>query len=144
MVLLDASALIGLLGDEPSAAEVQAILNGGEAAMTTLNLAEAVDRLERRFGLPSERTRPVIEGLLDEALTLVSLGPGEAWRAAELRARHYHRTRCPLSLSDAVLIASAASDARIASPDRYVLRVADREGIDVVALPDPRGRRAGV
>ena len=142
--LIDASALIALLGGEPAAPEVRAILGQGAAGMTTLNLAESVDRLERRYGLTSERTRPVIEGLLDDALTLVPLGPAEAWRAAELRAGHYHRTRCPLSLADTVLIASAGTDRNIASADRHVLRVAASEGVVISVLPDSHGRRARV
>lgn len=142
-VLIDASALIALLGNEPAAGEVREILERS-AAMTTLNLAETVDRLQRRYGLQSERTRPVIEGLLDEALTLLSLGSSEAWRAGEIRAEHYHRTRCPLSLADAVLIASAGTDRRIASSDLHVLNVAASEGISIIALPDSQGRRPSV
>lgn len=143
-VLIDASALIALLGDEPAAAEVRAILERGAAAMTTLNLAETIDRLHRRYGLGSERTRPVIEGLLDEALTLVPLGVSEAWRAGEIRAGHYHRTRCPLSLADAVLLATAGMDRRIASSDLHLLRVAVAEAIPIKVLPDSQGRRARV
>jgi predicted nucleic acid-binding protein len=44
--LIDASALIALLGAEPAADQVREILSRG-AAMTTLNLAEVVDRLKR-------------------------------------------------------------------------------------------------
>lgn len=143
-VLIDASALIALLGNEPAAGDVQAMLRRGTAAMTTLSLAEAVDRLQRRYGLTSERTRPVIEGLLDETLTLVALDPHEAWRAGEIRACHYHRTRCPLSLADAVLIASAGTDRRIASADYHLLTVAASEGVPVTVLADSRGRVADV
>lgn len=142
MVLIDASALIALLGDEPAAGEVQTILREGEAAIATLNLAEAVDRLQRRYGLAAERTRPVIDDLLDEALTLVPLGASEAWRAAGIRATHYHRVSCPLSLADAVLIASAGPAMRVASADGHVLDVAAKEGIATTVLPDSRGRRA--
>jgi|CZKG01.1.fsa_nt_gi predicted nucleic acid-binding protein len=138
--LIDASALIALLGAEPAADEVQEMLNRG-AAMTTLNLAEAVDRLKRRYDLEIERTRPVIEGLLAESLTLVPLGPPQAWRAGEIRAAHYHRSRYPISLADAVLVASAPVGGRIASSDGPLLAVAASEGIATVALPDSNGRR---
>jgi predicted nucleic acid-binding protein len=140
-VLIDASALISLLGGEPAAQEVQALLNQGRARMTTVNLAESVDRLERRYGLAAARTRPVIDGLLDDALTLLPLGPFEAWRSGELRARHYHRTRRPVSLADAVLVASAAAGCSVASADRHLLAMAASERLGVVALPDSRGRR---
>jgi PIN domain nuclease of toxin-antitoxin system len=140
--LIDASALIALLGAEPAADEVREMLSRG-AAMTTLNLAEAVDRLKRRYDLEIERTRPVIEGLLAKSLMLLPLGPAQAWRAGEIRAAHYHRSRCPISLADAVLVASAPADARIASSDGTLLTVATSEGIATTALPDSKGRRAG-
>jgi predicted nucleic acid-binding protein len=139
--LIDASALIALLGAEPAAPEVQEMLNRG-AAMTTLNLAEAVDRLKRRYDLEVERTRPVIEGLLSKSLALLPLGPAQAWRAGEIRAAHYHRSGCPISLADAVLVASASAGVSIASSDGLLLAVAAKEGIATVALPDSKGRRA--
>ncbi len=141
--LIDASALIALLGAEPAAAEVKEMLDHG-AAMTTLNLAEAVDRLKRRYDLEIEQTRPVIEGLLAKNLMLLPLGPAQAWRAGEIRAAHYHRSRCPISLADAVLVASAPAGGRIASSDAPLLTVAAREGIATAALPNSQGRRARV
>jgi predicted nucleic acid-binding protein len=139
--VIDASALIALLGAEPAAGEVQEMLRSG-AAMTTLNLAEAIDRLKRRYDLDVEQTRPVIEGLLEESLMLLTLGPAQAWRAGEIRAAHYHRSRCPISLADAVLVASAPAGGRIASSDGPLLSVAASEGIATTALPDSKGHRA--
>jgi predicted nucleic acid-binding protein len=139
--LIDASALIALLGAEPAAGEVQEILQRG-AAMSTLNLAEAIDRLKRRYDVEIERTRPVIEGLLAKSLVLLPLGPAVAWRAGEVRAAHYHRSRCPISLADAVLVASAPVGGRIASSDGHLLGVAASEGIATAVLPDSKGHRA--
>jgi predicted nucleic acid-binding protein len=141
--LIDASALIALLGAEPAASEVQEMLNRG-AAMTTLNLAEAIDRLKRRYNLEIERTRPVIDGLLAKSLMLLPLGPEQAWRAGEIRAARYHRSRCPISLADAVLVASVPAGGRIASSDGHLLSVAASEDIATIALPDSKGRRASV
>jgi predicted nucleic acid-binding protein len=125
---------------EPAAGEVQEMLNRG-AARTTLNLAEAVDRLKRRYGLEIEQTRPVIEGLLEKNLLLLPMGPLQAWRAGEVRAAHYHRSRCPISLADAVLVASAPVGGHIASSDGPLLAVAASEGIATIALPDSQGHR---
>jgi PIN domain nuclease of toxin-antitoxin system len=141
--LIDASALIALLGAEPAAGEVREMLRSG-AAMTTLNLAEAIDRLKRRYDLEIELTRPVIEGLLTKSLTLLPLEPVQAWRAGEIRAAHYHRSHCPISLADAVLVASAPAGGRIASSDGPLLSVAASEGIATAALPDSKGRRASM
>jgi PIN domain nuclease of toxin-antitoxin system len=143
-VLIDASALIALLGAEPGAAEVKDLLDRGGAGMTALNLAEAVDRLQRRYGLGVEQTRPVIEGLLTEALELVPLDPVRAWRAGEIRASHYHRTSCPLSLADAVFLASVPAGAKLASSDTDVLAVAVEEGLAILPLLDSQGRRPSV
>jgi predicted nucleic acid-binding protein len=112
------------------------------AAMTTLNLAEAVDRLKRRDDVEVEQTRPVIEGLLAKSLTLLPLGPAQAWRAGEIRAAYHHRSRCPISLADAVLVASAPAGGRIATFDGHVLTVAASEQVATIALPDSKGRRA--
>jgi PIN domain nuclease of toxin-antitoxin system len=140
LTLIDASALIALLGNEPAAGEVREILKEA-AAITALNLAEAVDRLGRRYGLEMERVRPVIDGLLEETLTLIPVDSPEAWRAAEIRTAHYHRTSCPLSLADVVLIASSGSGRRIATSDTHVARIARQEGIPVIALPNSQGDR---
>jgi hypothetical protein len=58
-----------------------------------------------------------------------------AQRAAEIRAQHYHRSKRPISLADAILIASAGPDDRIATADPDVLAVAGAEGLGVVRLP---------
>jgi predicted nucleic acid-binding protein len=144
LTLIDASALIALLGAEPAAAEVSTLLKDEAASITTLNLAEAVDRLKRRYDLAVEQTRPVIEGLLAGALDLIPIESAQAWRAAEIRASHYHRKDCPISMADAVLVASAPSSGRIASSDSHVLSVGRREGVSVIVLPDSQGRRAKV
>jgi PIN domain nuclease of toxin-antitoxin system len=141
--LIDASALIALLGAEPAAGEVQELLTRG-AAMTTVNLAETIDRLRRRYDLEAERIRPVIEGLVGDSLMLLSLEPAQAWRAGEIRAAHYHRSRCPISLADAVLVACAPAGGRIASSDGPLLAVAATAGVATVALPDSKGRRPSV
>lgn len=142
--LIDASALIALLGAEPAAAEVKSLLQDELAWITTVNLAEAVDRLERRYDLAVAQTRPVIEGLLAGALALIPLESAQAWRAAEIRASHYHRADCPISMADAVLIASVPTGGQIASSDSQLLSVAKREDVAVIALPDSQGRRAKV
>jgi PIN domain nuclease of toxin-antitoxin system len=139
--LIDASTLMALLGAEPAAGEVQELVNRG-AATTTVSLAETVDRLTRRYDLEIDRIRTVIEGLLEESLTLLPLEAPQAWGAGEIRAAHYHRSRSPISLADAVLIASASAGGRIASSDAPLLTVAEREGIATAAPPDSKGRRA--
>jgi PIN domain nuclease of toxin-antitoxin system len=143
-VFIDASALVALLGAEPAAKEVQELLRSGGTAMTTLNLAEVVDRLQRRYRLEVAQVRPVIEGLLHESLMLLPVDAVTAWRAGELRARYYHRTRCPISLADAVLLASVPPGGHVATSDSHLLSIAAEEKLSVIVLPNSRGGRASV
>jgi predicted nucleic acid-binding protein len=135
MILLDAYALVAFLVGGPAAPQVRALLREGDAAVATANLAEALDVSQRVHGLPIARAVEVVEPLLEGALTTVPLEIAIARRAAELRARHYHRSSCPISLADAVLVASAGADDRVASADPDVLAVAKHERLETVTLP---------
>lgn len=135
MTLLDAYSLIAFLIGGPAATEVRAILREGDAAVATANLVEVLDVSVRRYGLSVKRACEVLDPLFDGPLEVVSLDLGVARRAAEIRATHYHRSSCPISLADAVLLASAGVADRIATSDPDVLAVAQAETLDVVALP---------
>lgn len=139
---LDASALVALSADEPAAAEVERIMRAGQAAMTASNLSEVVDVLQRVERRPLETIRAALGILLDGALTIVPVDADLGWRAGEVRARRYHRTRSPLSLADCHLLAAAfAAPDTLATSDHALARAARAEGIEVVALPNSRGRR---
>ncbi|MGI8903232.1 MAG: PIN domain-containing protein [Solirubrobacteraceae bacterium] len=97
MTLLDAYALIAFLSGESGAREVRDLLREGGTAIGAVNLAEVVDAMTRRRGVDSARLRLKIEPLLDRALLTIAFEPQHAWRAGELRAKHYHRTRRPIS-----------------------------------------------
>lgn len=71
---VDAFALIALLRDEPAAGEVEGLLRRGEAAVTAINLAEALDVLERVDGVPRAR--------LDELTARSSSARTCAWWAS--------------------------------------------------------------
>jgi uncharacterized protein with PIN domain len=134
-VLLDAFALIALLADEPAADAVEALLRSGEAAMTAVNLAEALDVLQRVQGISSERLGTVTTTLVDERMRLVPVEAQIARNAADIRARHYHRTRAPLSLADCILLAATGESNALATADGPLIRVAEAEGLQVRALP---------
>jgi predicted nucleic acid-binding protein len=134
MTLLDAYALVAFLVGGPAAAQVRAILREGEAAVATANLAEALDVSERIHGLAITRALELLEPLFDGLMAVRSLDLLVTCRAAELRARHYHRSTRPISLADAVLLASARSGDRIATADPDVLAVARAEHLASLAL----------
>jgi predicted nucleic acid-binding protein len=135
VTFLDAYALIAFLVGAPATVHVRAILREGDAAVATANLAETLDVSERLHGLPVLRAMEVLGPLLEGPLTGIPLELAVARRAAEIRAKHYHRARRPISLADAVLLASAQPSDRIATADPDVLAVAEAEELDVFVLP---------
>lgn len=141
MILLDSHALVALLGGEPAGDEVRELLRGGDVAMTSVNLAEAIDVLSRRHGIAIDRLEPVIEALFDDSIVTIDIANRHAWRAARIRGHHYHRSECPLSLADCLLLAAAGEGDSIATADSVALRVAKAEGIATIPLRDSLGRR---
>jgi predicted nucleic acid-binding protein len=137
-LLLDAYALIAFLIGGPAAPRVRAILRDGDTAIATANLVEVLDVCERVNGLAIKRTMEILEPLFDGALVAISLDFATAQGAAELCARHYHRSTRPISLADAVLVASAGRGDTIATSDPDVLAVAAAEGVETVALSGER------
>ncbi len=103
--------------------------------MTTANLIEVLDVSERVRAVPIARTMAALEPLFDSTLTVRRLDLSGARRAAEIRARHYHRATRPISLADCVLLAAAGSGDVIATADPDVLAVAGYEKIDALELP---------
>jgi uncharacterized protein with PIN domain len=141
VILLDAYALVAFLAEEPAADEVEALLRAGDTGVTVVNLAEAVDVTQRIHRIPLEEIRAAVDALRGDALAVVTHSENDAWKAAELRARHYDRSRRPLSLADCFLIAAAGSNDRIATSDGPVADTARQESITVVALAHSTGAR---
>jgi uncharacterized protein with PIN domain len=142
VIVLDAYALTALLAEEPAAKEVGQLIAGGSTAVAAPNLAEAADRLGRLYGIAVQRTRTAVESLEQSTdLRVRAVERPHAWRAAELRVKHYHRTRRPLSLGDCLLLAMTSEHDQLATADPDVLATAGEEQIAWIALPDSRGQR---
>lgn len=135
MTLLDAYALIALILGEPAMERVVGILREGRAAITATNIAEVFDVSVRRHGLSRPRVADVVEPLFEGPLTPIPVDVALAHRAAEIRVEHYHRSICPLSLADVVLIAAARPGDRIATADPDVLATAATLGVETIELP---------
>jgi PIN domain nuclease of toxin-antitoxin system len=140
VTLLDAYALIAFLVDEPAAGEVEALMRTGDTGVLVVNLAEALDVTQRVHGVSDAELRAVLEPLLGDVVAVVTQPAEAAWRAAELRAKHYNRRSSPLSLADCFLLAAAGDD-EIATADRALATALRAAGASVVALPDSSGRR---
>lgn len=123
-VVLDASAVLALLHDEPGAGAVEAVL--GEAVVSTVNWAEVAGLLDAR-GLPPAPVRETIEAL---GIEVRAFGAEDADRTGELHAA----TRgAGLSLGDRACLALARSlGAPALTADRAWLDV--EFGVEVRAL----------
>lgn len=130
--LLDAFALIALLRDEAAAEDVHRLLVAGDASMSTVNLAEAGQKVVRARALQADELDRIVGAL---PLAIVPFSRVHAVRAAELRARHYDRRDRAVSLADCCLVAAATPADRVATADAAVLAMAESEGIETIALP---------
>lgn len=140
MTVLDAYAVLAFLKGEAAAPDVRVMLAGRNASMTSLGVAEVIDHLVRVAGADEEDAALDVAqlDLLDGAVVDAPLGLA----AGRLRARHYHRSRCAVSLADCVAAEAARSSSRpLATSDPHLLDVCHAEGIGVVVLPETNGSR---
>jgi PIN domain nuclease of toxin-antitoxin system len=138
VTVLDAYAVIAYLRGEHAADHVRPLLEANNTNLTAVGLAEVLDHLVRLAG--ADEDEAVLDlaqlGLL-EALP-VDAGPGNA--AGRLRARHYHRTRCPVSMADCIAAESARTTRRpLATADPDLLDLCHTEQIDNIPLPGSNG-----
>ncbi|HEV3232058.1 MAG TPA: type II toxin-antitoxin system VapC family toxin [Candidatus Dormibacteraeota bacterium] len=95
--VLDASALLAVINDEPGAAVVEPLLD--RAVVSTVNLSEAAAKLVDR-GMPPAEARDALDGL---GLTVAVFATEEAHLAAALR----RSVPGSLSLGDRACLATA-------------------------------------
>lgn len=138
MTVLDAYAVIAYLRDEHAADQVRPLLETGDGALTAVGLAEVLDHLVRLAG--ADEDDAVLDlaqlGLLDAIP--VDAGTGSA--AGRLRARHYHRIRCPISMADCIAAETARATRRpLATADPDLLDICHTEQIDIIPLPGSDG-----
>ena len=138
MTVLDAYAVIAYLRDEPAADHVRPLLAAGDAALTAVGLAEVLDHLVRVADAEED------DVVLDLAqLGLIEAIPVEATignAAGRLRARHYHRARCPISMADCIAAEIARVTRRpLATADPDLLDVCLAERIEIIPLPGSDG-----
>lgn len=96
MSVLDSSAVLALLLDEPGADVVQEALNGG--VLSNVSLAEVLAKLTDR----GQETAGLVDDLRSAGLHLEPVSRLDAENAAELRRRDVSRT---LSLGDRCCLA---------------------------------------
>ena len=142
VTVLDASALVALLLDEPARARVEAILRRRPPALVSaVNLIEVIDKLCRVEGIAGDEANDRVDLLLVGGLEVQPFWLPDARNAAAIRARYYHRDKSPISLADCACIATAVSQhADLATTDGALASTARSLGVPVIPLPDSNGR----
>ena len=137
---LDAYAVLAFLRDEAGADEVATLLRGGPTAMAAANVAEVVDQLVRVDRRDPDDVHADL-GLLSYAgVDILPVTVDDGLAAGRLRARHYHRERCAVSLADCIAAATAlARRTPLATADPALAAVVRGEGGEVHPLAGSRG-----
>ncbi|MBA2536979.1 MAG: PIN domain-containing protein [Actinobacteria bacterium] len=132
-VVLDAGAVIALLRGEPAAPRVEQLLRDDHSRMSTVNAAETVDVLVRRYGWAAADVVAGVEQLLSTVVDAVPASLDVATQAGDLRARHFRRDQ-RISLADCFVLATAGPGDSVATGDELLATVARDEGFAVVPL----------
>ncbi|MGH7821821.1 MAG: PIN domain-containing protein [Candidatus Binatia bacterium] len=139
-VVLDAYAVIAALVGERARAEVEPLIP--EGVLCAPNVAEVLDVCVRVHANEESVVRERIGWLVSGGLEVAPLEPDLALAASGLRARHYRRRHCEISHGDCFALALARQrKAPLATSDPDLASVARTEQVEVVRLPDSRGRR---
>jgi PIN domain nuclease of toxin-antitoxin system len=144
VTVFDAYALIAFLLDEPAAAIVEQHLReeGEEACVSAVNAAEIVDRLVRIGGQPEEQVMDSLDWLVAGGMLIMPADQDMGRLAGQLRARHYRRNGADVSLADCLALATAISLGKpLATADPALAALTLQNGVELVALPDSRGRK---
>jgi PIN domain nuclease of toxin-antitoxin system len=105
-------------------------------------VAEVVDVCVRIHHNPERDVRERMGWLVSGGLSVAPLEWTLATAAGALRARHYRRRQCEVSLGDCLALALAQRRrVPLATSDPDLASVARTEQIDVIGLPDSRGKR---
>jgi PIN domain nuclease of toxin-antitoxin system len=143
VTVLDASALLGFLLNEPARGEVAELLRRRPPpSVSAVNLAEVIDKVVRVGGRRLDDVNDAIDLLLVGGLEVEPFWLPNARRAASIRAAHYDRKTAALSLADCACLATTiALQTELATSDPALATAARVEGITVIPLPNSGGVR---
>ena len=139
-VVLDAYAVIAALVGERARIEVEPLL--GEGVVCAPNLAEVLDVCVRVHANEERAVRERLGWLLSGGLEIAALETAVALQAGSLRAAHYRRRHCEVSQGDCFALALAKHRGlALATADPDLAVVARAEKVELIRLPDSRGKR---
>ena len=140
--VLDASAIVALVADEPGGADVAERLGAEGGSCSAVNLAEVLDWIIRIAGAEPTEARAAVDAVIAAGLDVVPGDRAIAMTAAELRARWYSRRSAAVSLADCFAVATALHlSATLVTSDGALGRVAVRAGAEVHPIRNSLGRR---
>lgn len=141
MTVLDAYAVISFLRGEAAADKVATLLHG-PTLLPAVNQAEVIDQMVRTYHRAADDVEADLALLCHVGMEVTTLDVTTAALAGRLRARHYHRERCAVSLADCVASATAIMhDCPLATADPALADLLRAEHGKIVGLPDSNGRR---
>jgi PIN domain nuclease of toxin-antitoxin system len=139
-VVLDAYAVIAALVGERARAEVEPLLRKG--VICAPNLAEVLDVCVRVHVNDERIVRERVGWLLSGGLESAALESAVALNAGALRAKHYRRRHREVSHGDCFALALAKHHGlALATADPDLAAVARAEEVDLISLPDSKGKR---
>jgi len=130
--------------DEPAAAEVERELRDPTTivSVSAINLAEVVDVMARIYRRTPEETLDALALLESGGLRVTPVDADIGLEAGALHAQHYDRRTSALSMADCVALATArVMQEPLATSDPALAAAAKASGVEVMPLPDARGRR---
>lgn len=139
MTVLDAYAVIAYLRGESCADEVATLLRA-PTRLAAANAGEVVDQLVRIFQRDPDDVHGDLALLAQDGMVIEPVTADLAFAAGRLRARHYHRERCSVSLADCIAAALALTQGQpVATSDPALAFMVRAEGGLVHGLPDSSG-----
>ena len=139
MTVLDAYAVLAYLRAEPCADAVATLLRT-PTVITAANAAEVLDQLVRVYQRDPEDVHADLVLLANAGMDIVAVTADQGLAAGRLRARHYHRERCEVSLADCLAVAAALGrDTPLATSDSALAALVRTEGGEIHPLADSKG-----
>ena len=129
VTVLDAFAVVALLREEPAAELVAGIVRS-PTTLTSVNAAEVVDRLARRYGWDEDDVETDLQLLGIAGMEMIPVTVALGLEAGRLRTRYHDRDDAAISLADCVAAAAALHLERpIATADPALAAVVRAEAV---------------
>ena len=139
MTVLDAYAVLAYLRGERCADEVAELLQE-PSVLTAANAAEVLDQLVRVHQHDPDDIHADLALLANAGMQIIPVTPDQGLLAGRLQARHYHRARCAVGLTDCLAAAVALTkELPLATSDPALAAVVRAEHGTIHPLADNAG-----